>query len=260
MKNIDFKKLLVLLVIIAVAVVAIVGVTKLFSLGGPSKKEQEKIENQIIDYFSKASSGYSSIYNGVDLLYDNDKVEVKDLSQGAMIEVAIMYADDNDINIFSDSDAGKVYTEKMKVNAVAYNAEELRKIVKELFDVELPKQSIDGGTNFLYNYLYIEPENTYLKVDSGTYNLNVEEQAMDFYVISTKKKKGNYISRVAVAYTYCSEDKCAYAKDKNGSTIVEEEVDGLKFPKDKVDEFTKYDFTTKKVDGKYVLVSVEKVK
>ncbi len=187
MKNIDFKKLLVLILIIVVAVVVLVGTTKLFKgIGKPSKDAQEEIETQITDYFAKSTIGHSSVYNGLDLLYDEDKVEVKDMDLGSFIELAIVYADKNEINIIADNNAAESLKKMIKIEATGYNGEELRKIVKELFDVELPKDSIMAGANYLYNYYYAVEEDTYIKTAADTYDLTAEGSTMDFYVVETK--------------------------------------------------------------------------
>ena len=86
MKNIDFKKLLVLIVIIVVAVLAIIGIAKIVkSIGGPNKETVKTVEGLVNDYYVDLSYGSSSIYNGSDLLYDNDKVSFADLNKGSII-------------------------------------------------------------------------------------------------------------------------------------------------------------------------------
>ena len=263
MKNIDFKKLLVLIVIIAVAILAILGAAKLFkNMGGPSKKVQEKIETRITEYYAKATIGHSTIFSGVDLLYDKDKVEVKDIKYGSMVELAIKYAEDNKIDLSVDNDDAAQLKDLIKVESVGYDAKKIREIVKDLFDVELPKESFMATVDYVYNYYYIEKDDTLLKADSGVHNLATKESSLDFYPVSTKKgkEKDTYVTTVAVAYVYDSGYGVSYAKDKNGTTVVEKDLKEKKFPKEKVDEFTKYEFTTKKVGDNYVFVSVEKVK
>ncbi len=261
MKNIDFKKLLVFIVIIAVAILVIFGTTKIFKgIGKPSKSVQEKIENQIMDYFSLATIGRSSVYSGIDLLYDKDEVKVEDLDKGSLIELAILYAEKNEKEIIADNDAAANLSKMIKTDATGYKGEELRNIVKELFDVELPKESIIAGVDYLYNYYYAEEQDTYIKTNADTYDLSSDGSSMDFYVVETRKKGKNFVSEVAVAYVYNTGSSYAYAKDKNGTTIVEQDLKDKEFPKKKVNEFNKYEFTTKKVNGNYVLVSVKKVK
>lgn len=261
MKNIDFKKLFVLVILIVVAVLVIIGTTKLFKgIGKPNESVQEKIEEQITNYFAKSTIGHSSVYNGLDLLYDEDSVKVEDMDLGSLIEIAIIYANKNDKNIIADNTAAESLKKMIKIETTGYKGEELRKIVKELFDVELPKDSIMAEANYLYNYYYAEEEDTYIKAAADTYDLSVEGSTMDFYVVETKKKGKNFVSTVAVAYVYYNGNSYIYASDKNGSNIVEKDLGALVFPEKKVDEFTKYIFTTKKVDGNYVLVSVEKDK
>lgn len=263
MKNIDFKKLLVLIVIVAVAIIAIIGTAKLFkNIGGPSKKVKEQIETRITEYFAKSSLGHSTIFSGVDLLYDKDKVEVKDINYGSMIEVALLYANDNKIDLSVDNDDAEALKKLIKVEPTAYDAKKIREIIKDLYDIDFPEESIMANVDYVYNYYYINKDETLLKAESGVHNLKNDESSLDFYAYDTKKgkDKDTYVTTVAVAYVYTSAYGSTYSKDKNGTTIIEKDLKEKKFPKDKVDEFTKYEFVTKKVGDNYVLVSISKLK
>ena len=125
MKNIDFKKLLVLIVIIAVAVLVIFGTTKIFKgIGKPSKSVQEKIENQIMDYFFFFFIGRSSVYSGIDLLYDKDEVKVEDLDKGSLTELAIQKKKKNEKEIIADNDAAANLSKMIKTDATGYKGED----------------------------------------------------------------------------------------------------------------------------------------
>jgi hypothetical protein len=83
---------------------------------------------------------------------------------------------------------------------------------------------------------------------------------LDYSIIETTSKKDKIIITTAIAYVQKEENKKTYASDMSGENVVAK--DCTEFPTDKIDEFTKYEFTLKKsTDGKnYVFESVKKVK
>ncbi len=261
MKNIDFKKLLVLIVIIVVAVLAIIGITKIVkSIGGPNKETVKTVEGLVNDYFVDLSYGNSSIYNGNDLLYDNDKISFADLNKGSVIELAIDYATKNDKELQVNAAASAYFKKTYKQDGVGFNAKVVQEAVKELFGEELELKTYFATPSFLYDYYYLEEFDAFFKMRSKTPDLNNENNFMSYYIVETKGNKKAPETVVAVAYVYYNGSTYSFAADKNGSKIVVSNVDKNEFPKDKVDEFTKFVFKTKKVDNRYVFDSIEKVK
>ena len=261
MKNIDFKKLLVLIVIIVVAVLAIIGIAKIAkNIGGPNKETVKAVEELVKDYYVDLSYGNSSIYNGGDLLYDKDKVTFADLNKGSIIELAIDYATKTDKDIAINTAASAYFKKTYKVDGNGFNAKAIKEAVKELFGEDLELKTYFATPTYLYDYYYLDEFEAFFRTPSKTPNLNNENNFMSYYIVETKGSKKAPETVVAVAYVYYNGSNYTYAADKNGTKIVASGLEKNEFPKDKIDEFTKFVFKTKKVDDRYVFDSLEKVK
>ena len=134
------------------------------------------------------------------------------------------------------------------------------KHIKNYFGSNLILKDYIGAANFNYDYYYLEQYDVFMKVKNQTVDLTSDKSSMDFKIIETKKEKDTLVTTVAVAYVYYNGTDYKYAQDKNGSNIIVSGVKEYEFPEDKDDEFNKYIFRTKKVDDKYILDSIEKVK
>lgn len=259
MKNIDFKKLLVLLVVIVVVILAIFGVLKLIQrASGPNKETEEKIEALIKDYYSNLSYGYATIYNGVDFIFDTDKADYKNLNPGSVIEAAIKYATVNNKNLAVNTNVNEFFTNNTKKEGIAYNAKTIQECVKILFDQDLALTDYFADANYLYDYYYIEEYDAFVKTRSSATDVSNQNASIDVYVIESKKSKNTIVTKIAIGYVYHVSSKYSYSKDKNGTTVLAKDLEELKFPTDKVDEFKQYYITTKKVDDRYVFEKIEK--
>lgn len=261
MKKLDKKKLAALIVIVVLIILAVFGIFKLVKKNsGLTKEAQEKVEETINTYFTKLSTGYSSIYGGLDYLYDNESVEYKNLNTGSVIELAIKYAEQNDLDMAVNDAVYEFFKKATKQEGHAYNAKAIQDAVKILFGKDLELKDYFGGPDYLYDYYYLEEYNAFVKTRNDTHDLTSSNSSMDFYIMSHKKNKDTVVSTIAVAYVYKSSGKYTYTKDKNGSNAIVEKLDEIKFPTDKADEFNKFELTTKKVDDHYEFVSLKKVK
>ncbi len=260
MKKIDFKKLGVLVALIVVAVLAIFGITKIVQkISGPSKAVREQVEGNIENYFAYLSIGHSSIFNGMDLLFDKDKVTFDDLNKGSIIEVALNYAADKGKDLTVPKTAVDTFNKANKKSGVGFNAKVVSETIKELFDKEVPMTDYAADANYLYDYYYIDDFDILIKSKSKTKDIGTDNNFVTTSVIETKKEKGNLVTTVAVAYVYSNGSTYSFAADKNGVKIVDGARETAEFPKDKIDEFPKYKFISKKVDDRYVFDSIEKV-
>ena len=260
MKNMDFKKLIVLLVVIAVVILTILGLVKIIQkVSGPNKETEEKIEELIKNYYSNITFGYSTIYNGVDIIYDTNKATVKDINPGTIIELAIKYANNNDKDLAVDDYVNEYFTKSTKREGIAYNAKTIQECAKALFNIDLELKDYLAEANYLYDYYYIADYDAFVKVASSTSNLINTNAAIDLYVIESRIEKDTVVTKVAVGYVYYNGASYKYSKDKNGTTVLASDLKEMKFPKEKVDEFKQYEFTTKKVNGNYIFENVKKV-
>ena len=133
--------------------------------------------------------------------------------------------------------------------------------LKELFGIEnFANPSIEADYTYLLSYTYLNEEDIYIVTAKEENSIVDQNQFIDYSVIETKTKKDKLITTVAIAYAYYDGKASQYATDMYGENIVAEEAS--KFPTEKIDEFTKYEFTfTKSKDGKsYVFESIKKVK
>lgn len=267
MKNIDFKKLLVFLGIIVAIGLVIFLVTRIGNKEKKTTEEETKILEEIgLQYIAKLTQGYITDYNGIDLLYNNDNVEYKDLSDASILNMAMSYVVkkdlDNSVPTSSLELMAKDYPNSISEYS-AYKGESVRKAIKELFGVDYENKEVIGELGFGYNIFYNSDFDIYLKGTNDQYKTPNYDSTVKFYVTKTskikKKKEEKLKMEFVVAYTRQNDAaRIDYAKDPNGVTIVATINKEEDFPKDKANEFTKYSITLKKVDGNYVFESLKK--
>lgn len=263
MKNLDIKKLLVFIVIIAViALIVVFGIKQLFGENTPPEEETKKVEELVTDYFANLYEGYTTSYNGIDLLYKNDKTTIDDLEDKQILNMAINYATSKSMNIGVSS---ITYNQLKKIeslgnidNYLIFNAAGIRDAAKEIFGIELEDKNEISEYSYLYDFIYVYEYDVYLLKRNTTEDITNKDRAVELSVIKTTKKNNEVMTTVAVAYTNKSGDKKDYAKDSQGEEIVAENSE--EFPTNNINDFEKYTFTlTQTDDGDYTFKSVEKV-
>lgn len=265
MKNFDVKKLIIAVVVIVLIILLVVLLGKNGKDNSVSKKDIENYQPLIVDYYTKLTEGANTPYNGIELLYTYDEIKTKDLTPKQLIATAIRYINLTKSATDMDLESIKVHygTQYPDVlTARLYNASDIRKALKELFDIdEFSNQTTESEFTSPTAYTYLAEADIYIVTTNTDYTSYVsDKQFMDFSTISTEAKDEKIVSTVAVAYCYQDNDGTSCATDKEGTNIVAKNVDG--FPKDHIDNFDKFEFTMKKSkDGKsFVFESVKKVK
>ncbi len=265
MKNFDVKKLIILIVIIAAIVVAIVFAVKKFSGKEVTEEEKTNAENLAFEYYANMTRGYSTPYSGLDYLYSLDKVTYDDLEKEVVLNIAISYATDNNINLAVPTnviDELKAATEYKSLNDFnVYDAEGIRTAIKELFGVDFTNTSAYSSVTFMYRFYYDSKYDVYLVERNNVPDSTETERRINYKIIDTVKKKDNIEITFAIAYMYDDGSKVMVANDPNGNEIIVKDATTTDFPEDKVDSFTKYKITLKPGEkDKYVFDSFEKLK
>lgn len=264
MKNVDFKKLFILLGIIAVIAIVIILIVNLSVKNKLTEEETKQIEDISINYYANLTEGYTTVYGGLDILYQRDEVTFDSLEEVEIINTAIKYASNNGLDTsVSDAKINALETTKKygKISDYSiYNGESIRTAITALFgDIKYTDTSANNNYNFIYDYYYDNDSDVYLVKRNSVQSQTDTAQSIDYKVISTTAKDDKAIITFAIAYTYTSDETTIYAKDSEGETQVSENA--TEFPEDKIDEFDKYEITlTKNSDGKYVFESMKKVK
>ena len=266
MKNIDFKKLLVFLVIVLAIGLVIFAVVKLAGNNKSANDEETEILEDIgLTYLARLTEGYNSSYNGIDLLYANDKeVKYDQLSASSVLYLATRYIAnkeiDNVVNSAQVTEARKLIGENAE-GYTPYKGEAIRQAIKELFGVDFDNTSAVDEPGFGYNFYYFPESDIYLKGANYT-NLNINYDAdLKFHIVKTNKNKKDKTLQVeyAVAYTMINDEKMReFATDINGENVVAILEKKEAFPADKVKEFDTYTITLKKDGDNYVFESFKK--
>lgn len=264
MKNVDFKKLFILLGIVAVIAVVIILIVNLSGKNKLTEEETKQIEDVSINYYANLTEGYTTVYGGLDILYQRDDVTFSSLEDVEIINTAIKYASNTGLDTsVSDAKLKALETTKKygKISDYSvYNGESIRTAITALFgDVKYADVSANNNYNYIYDYYYDSSNDVYLVKRNDVQSQTDTAQSIDYQLISTTAKDDKAVVTFAIAYTYTSDSTTIYAKDPEGETIVSENAS--EFPEDKIDEFDKYEITlTKTSDGKYVFESMKKVK
>ncbi len=263
MKNVDVKKLLVFILIIVA--IGIIGFVAFKSLGKDkiSDEEKEIIENLGFNYYVNMSRDYSSFYGGLDYLFSKDKVTYDDLDTGAILNTALTYAQDNNLNLTIQSgymdglEDENLYGDLD--NYGIYNAQGIRDAIKELFGVEWDNKSSINTLNFMYDFYYDGLFDLYLVMRNDVMDYTDSNRSMNYKIIETTKKDNKLLTTFALGYIYGDGNTMSIAKDPSGEEIVVENTSSVELPDDKLDSFNKYTLTLKQTDDKkYVFESIEK--
>lgn len=269
MNKMDIKKLIILLVLIAAIVIVLVMLFK------NNKKEKNNVneedakivETKTLNYLVELTAGYQSEYNGVDNLYYKDKTTVDDLTDASILATAIKYLGVNKMVTTDDALNNQIEREqRIDIDDYSvYSGEKIKEAVKELFGIDFNHKSVMNEENHIYTYWYLEEYDVYLVGFSPNY---LDTYEYDYYVvpkvIETTKDNDNLKTEVAISYVNLDQNQnLKFSKEPNMSNIIYEEklnsnMDNFQIADDKVNEFTHYIFTFKKVDNSYVFVSVEK--
>jgi hypothetical protein len=266
MKNIDFKKLLVFLGIVLAIGLVIFGIVKIAgNKKGANEEQKEILEDIGLKYIARLTEGYNSNYNGVDLLYGNDKeVTYEDLSVSSVLNTATRYIGEKEIDNAVPSVAVDKCREMIGPEAeeyAPYKGEAIRQAIKELFGVDFDNTSAVDEAGYGYNFYYIPDYDIYLK-GKNIANFNYDyDFNLRFYTVKTAKiKKGDKLQiEYAVAYTMINDgQKRDFATDVKGENIVATLEKTETFPEDKVKEFDTYTITLKKDGDNYIFESFKK--
>lgn len=261
MKNLDLKKIIVIIIAFVLVIALLLLVLKSGNGGKKLTEEEQNITAENIKYFTRLKMGYSTSYNGLELLYNTDKVTKNDLSNSNILNTAAIYITNKEDNKIEDyvikELKGKGYdTEKY----VFYNGEKIREAIKTLFGIEWTNKSVVGETNFIFDFTYDEDYDIYLK-SMNDYFLNIEaNNDIAYEVIETKKENKDTLKvKIKVAYIYFNNENIIYYSDINNTEKIFENTNNkIKIDEEHLDAFETYTLTLKKVDDNYVFDSIEK--
>lgn len=263
MKKFDIKKIGIVLAILVVVVLAIILLGKALK-GNVDKETLTQYEKVTVDYYLNLTAGLNTSYDGVEALYEVDETKLEHITERQLLHVAIDYITKE--GKASAVDLGTLvmlYEDEYPDIAKSgiYKGSEIREAIKVLFGIEnFANPTIEADATALTNYIYLSEEDVYLVNGDYTNSLVDSNLIVDYSIVETTSKKDKIITTVAIAYAQKNAEKLTYATDRFGNNIVAKDVS--EFPKDKIDEFTKYEFTlAKSKDGKsYIFESAKKVK
>lgn len=265
MKKFDIKKIGIILAIVVVAILAIVLISKAIK-GNVDEESIKKYEDTTVQYYLSLSAGLNTSFDGMEALYQVDETKLEDLNDRQILHTAIDYVSkeydnqEHGVDLITISMLYKDEYPDIEKSGL-YQGKAIRKAIKTLFGIDnFANPTIEADATFLTNYIYLAEEDIYIV--NGDYATSVRdpELMVDYSIVNTKTKKDKIITTVAIGYAQKTGDVRTYASDMFGEKVVAEKVS--EFPKDKIDEFEKYEFTlTKSKDGKnYIFESVKKVK
>jgi len=261
MKNLDVKKLLLFIIIIAVLILLIVGGINLFGKGREANTEEtQNVEALIEDTIVRLTYGYTTAYDGLDVLFDGEKHTTTDLEDYVILHNAISYAASNDIQVAISTSVMEELDEDYSSlsNATYYAGEGVRTAIKQLFDTDWTDKSASNVLEYNFSFIYDMDRDVYVEYEN---NLpNEVEATIDYSITETTVKGDKLYVEMAVAYVYLNEDSTyTYASDSKIQNVVVENLTELNFPTDKIDSFDKYKITFKIVDNTYAFESIEKI-
>lgn len=265
MKNVDIKKLFVFILIIVILILIALGLGKLVGKGStPSEEVRKEVENLTTNYFTTMTYGYMTEFDGVDVLYREDKTTYKDLNAAAVVNLAIQYAQDNKIDLSVNEFELKKIESTYKEKAPAYRATGVKQAVKELFGEDLEYINAEGFLEYKYNFIYDPDTDTFVQFENSYYDKNIRDESINVKtkIVETTKKGDKILVTLIVAYVLTSEDNTYYyySEASGSDASLVGDTTSKDFLKDKDDEFTHYTMTLKKNSNGYQFESIEKNK
>ena len=257
MKSDRLKKIAIVIVIIALIVGAIIFLRK---GSKPNKAEEEQVAT-IDNIILTLKDGYGTSYNGRELLFEKDKTTYDDLSVGNVLLTATKYISekkiDNNISLAAVETVEKKYGYSIK-QYTFYKGEAIRTAIKELFGKDFEDQSTMPEMNFIYDFIYLNDFDIYLKGKNSTHVPSQDSNYIKTKTISTRKEKDTIISEIAVAFILKTNEKYIYSDTANNSNRILELDKVDEIPEKELDKFPHF-IITLKVDGdNYVFESIAK--
>ncbi len=257
-KGIKFLVLIALLAIIGGGIYFLV--TKKNS--GKLTSEEKAAQTVSLKYFFTLGEGYDSKFNGTDFLYRGESFTKDDLNKGIILTAAFNYISDptNKIdNTIEPSLYAAVEDNYNIEDAIIVKAENVRKAIKTLFDIEFE----DGNYDYeKYKYIYKYDFNNDVYVRTERTNTAEDNYYVLKKVLSTKKDNQKIITKVAVIYAKKDNKKYIFYADSTEAVQVAEKdsIDIEKLSDEEIEKFKKYEITVTKKDGSYLYESTKVVK
>lgn len=264
MKESNGKKLLVFILVAVLIVGAIYLAYTMVTKKAQTPKEEEEVavEKLSTDYIVNLTLGISTVYNGVDVLYQNEKTTYEDLNLANILTTATRYVTAEYNTAFDNSlMEGLEKAGYKQRDCTFFKGEDIRKAVKELFGKEWNNSDAINTEDFVYNYFYVEDFDVYVvKNNAGTSRVD-NALGVDYKIIDTKKKKDKLETVIAVGYTYNNGKNVVYTKDaKQNKVIFKSDKDKYEIPDNLVNEFDQFTITFVKDGDNFVFEKIEKTK
>ena len=257
MKSDRLKKIIIIIIIIAIIVGAIIAIR---NGKKPSKQESQDVEtvNSII---LSLKEGYGTPYDGIELLYEEDKVTYDTLSTSNILFAATRYilekGLDNSLEHHVTETLEKEYGYSIE-KYTPYKGAAIRQAIKELFGKDFEDQSATNEVNFLYDFIYVDELDVYLKKRNDTYAYETTDYHLKTKAIKTTKSSDKFETEIAVAYVQERNNKFAYSNTVDFKEIIVE-LDKLdEIPDKEIDNFSHYIITLKKSGNNYIFESITK--
>ncbi len=265
MKNIEWKKLIVLLIIIVAVIGIVVLIANLLNKDGdvPTNEQKTSAEKLTINNICNLTKGYGTMYDGIDVLFSHDKVTYEDLSVSNVLNAAVRYAKDNLDTEISPATIYQIEKATPYRSSVYefYTGEIIRQAIKELFGVDFENKTSRPEFNYGYSFIYISEFDVYLMTTNEYYKEKDENYGIAYHIISTTKDKktNNLKTEIAVAFTVINDSKKLFLKEPDADKAVyESNTEDSEIEESKINEFNHYTITLKDMDGKHVFDSIEK--
>lgn len=261
MEKLDLKKIIVIIIVLILLAGLIILVLKSNPKEKDASEEEIKISENTLSYILRSKTGYATTYNGVELLYENNKTTLSDLNNQNILNTAILYAVDNlDTTVkgyIIEELKGKGY-DSLKYSF--YNGEAIREAIEKLFGIKWQDKNLIGESNFIYDFIYNSDYDVYLKTKNNN-NLAIKNNNdIAYKIIETKKVgKDTLKVKIKIAYLYFNNNNIYYYSDiKNTNKVYEQTINTPEISNEYIDKFDTYLVTLKKNNDNYVFDSIEK--
>ena len=268
------------LLIILIAILLFV----LFGNKDKFKDHYEEVEKNITENLIYLKAGYITEYSGVELLFDEKNLDIKNLDdQSKFTYVFLNLLQNEEYDELSEETYDKIGSKLENIDEyLLISGETIKSKMKELLNIEWSHKSLTNIDNFIYNIEYLSNADVYLITPSSNYEkyeetLENNNKACVVHAIESKSTSKEIKTTIAVAYVLYPEggddNKIKYYSDKEQKNLVFEistddlyildeneelvenpDVDSIK---NHIDKFTKYEVTSTKNGDKFSISNIK---
>lgn len=241
------------------------------------KDSYKTIETNLENNLIYLTAGYITEYDGTEKLFERKETKIKNLEEQNQLTYVIMVASQTEYFDEKSEELSETLVNRISKEEeyLLIKSETVKNSMKTLLGIDWKHKSVMGTDDFMYNFEYMEEDGVYLVTPTDNYE-SIREKTVIVSAIESTSTAKTVKTTVAVAYVEYSQNSEGnnmirfYSDQMNDNLVFEVNVDALinesedifysetDLMKDYIDEFNKYEITSREEDGNFILESIQR--